>query len=58
MHWIEHFVRQTHGKAFVLFTNFKLMREIGELMQPFFDRTGIAVSSRDGHAAFTDARKI
>jgi ATP-dependent DNA helicase DinG len=42
IHWIEHFVRQTHGKAFVLFTNFKLMREVAELMQPFFDKTGIA----------------
>lgn len=42
IHWIEHFVRQTHGKAFVLFTNFKLMKEVAELMQPFFDKTGIA----------------
>jgi ATP-dependent DNA helicase DinG len=42
VHWIEHFVKKTHGKAFVLFTNFKLMLEIGELMQPFFDKTGIA----------------
>jgi ATP-dependent DNA helicase DinG len=38
IHWIKHFVGQTHGKAFVLFTNFKLMQEVGELMQPFFDR--------------------
>ena len=42
MHWIEHFVKLTHGKAFVLFTNFKLMQEVGELMQPFFDKLGIA----------------
>jgi ATP-dependent DNA helicase DinG len=42
MKWIEHFVRLTHGKAFVLFTNFKLMQELGELMQPFFDKMGIA----------------
>jgi ATP-dependent DNA helicase DinG len=42
IHWIEHFVRLTHGKAFVLFTNFKLMQEVGELMQPFFDKIGIA----------------
>jgi ATP-dependent DNA helicase DinG len=42
IHWIEHFIRQTHGKAFVLFTNFKLMLETGELMEPFFDRLGIA----------------
>jgi ATP-dependent DNA helicase DinG len=42
IHWIEHFVTKTHGKAFVLFTNFKLMQEIGEAMQPFFDRLGVA----------------
>jgi ATP-dependent DNA helicase DinG len=41
VHWIEHFVKMTHGKAFVLFTNFKLMLELGETMQPFFDRQGI-----------------
>ncbi len=41
-HWIEHFIRLTHGKAFVLFTNFKLMLDLGELMQPFFDELGIA----------------
>jgi ATP-dependent DNA helicase DinG len=40
--WIEHFVRLTHGKAFVLFTNFKLMLEVAELMQPFFDELRIA----------------
>ncbi|MCX6928850.1 MAG: ATP-dependent DNA helicase [Verrucomicrobia bacterium] len=42
IHWIEHFVKLTHGKAFVLFTNFKLMQEVAELMQPFFDKIGIA----------------
>lgn len=36
--WIEHFVRQTHGKAFVLFTNFKLMLDLAEQMQPFFEK--------------------
>ncbi|HUA68670.1 MAG TPA: helicase C-terminal domain-containing protein [Candidatus Saccharimonadales bacterium] len=41
-HWIEHFVKQTHGKAFVLFTNYKLMQELGERMQPFFDKLGLA----------------
>ncbi|MGD0348965.1 MAG: helicase C-terminal domain-containing protein [Verrucomicrobiota bacterium] len=41
-HWIEHFVKQTHGKAFVLFTNYKLMQELGERMEPFFDRFGVA----------------
>ncbi|MGD0614578.1 MAG: helicase C-terminal domain-containing protein [Verrucomicrobiota bacterium] len=42
IHWIEHFVAMTHGKAFVLFTNFRLMQEIGEGMQPFFDKLGVA----------------
>ncbi len=42
VHWIQHFVKMTHGKAFVLFTNFKLMQEISEQMQPFFDRLGVA----------------
>ena len=42
IHWIEHFVTMTHGKAFVLFTNYKLMQEVGEAMQPFFDKLGIA----------------
>ncbi|HLP78598.1 MAG TPA: helicase C-terminal domain-containing protein, partial [Candidatus Paceibacterota bacterium] len=41
-HWIEHFIRQTHGKAFVLFTNYKLMQELGERMEPFFNKLGIA----------------
>ncbi|MBU6398990.1 MAG: ATP-dependent DNA helicase, partial [Verrucomicrobia bacterium] len=41
-HWIGHFIKRTHGKAFVLFTNFKLMQELGERMRPFFDRLGLA----------------
>ena len=40
--WIGHFVKQTHGKAFVLFTNYKLMQELAERMQPFFDKLGVA----------------
>jgi ATP-dependent DNA helicase DinG len=35
--WIEHFVRMTHGKAFVLFTNFKLMQEVAGQMAGFFE---------------------
>ena len=41
-HWIAHFVKQTHGKAFVLFTNYKLMQQLGERMQPFFDKLGVS----------------
>jgi ATP-dependent DNA helicase DinG len=41
IHWVEHFIRKTHGKAFVLFTNFKLMLDLGERMRPFFDELGL-----------------
>jgi ATP-dependent DNA helicase DinG len=41
-HWIGHFVKQTHGKAFVLFTNYKLMQEVAERMEPFFNQLGVA----------------
>ena len=41
--WIAHFIKQTHGKAFVLFTSYKLMQEVAERMQPFFDELGLAL---------------
>ncbi|MBI3877438.1 MAG: ATP-dependent DNA helicase, partial [Verrucomicrobia bacterium] len=41
VHWVEHFIRQTHGKAFVLFTSTRLMQEVGERMAPFFARLGV-----------------
>jgi ATP-dependent DNA helicase DinG len=43
IHWVEHFIRQTHGKAFVLFTSYKLMQEVADRMQPFFDKLGLAL---------------
>lgn len=39
--WVEHFVEKTHGKAFVLFTNFKLMLDAGEQMERFFEKLGV-----------------
>jgi len=39
--WIEHFVTMTHGKAFVLFTNFRLMLDVAARMELFFDRLGV-----------------
>ncbi|MDD5138715.1 MAG: helicase C-terminal domain-containing protein [Verrucomicrobiales bacterium] len=41
VHWVSHFIRQTHGKAFVLFTSYKLMQEVADRMQPFFDKLGL-----------------
>ncbi|WP_411846955.1 helicase C-terminal domain-containing protein [Roseibacillus persicicus] len=39
--WIEHFIRQTDGKAFVLFTSYGLLRKTAEAMRPFFKREGL-----------------
>ncbi len=41
VHWIEHFVRETHGKTFVLFTNSRLMQEVAEDMEDFFAELGL-----------------
>ena len=41
LHWIEHFIKLTHGKAFILFTNYKLMQEIAERLQPLLDQLRI-----------------
>ena len=41
VHWIEHFVKQTHGKAFVLFTSYKLMQEVADRIQSFFTKLNI-----------------
>ncbi len=41
--FIEHFIRQTHGKAFVLFTSYKLMQEVAARMQPFFNQLGLTL---------------
>lgn len=35
-HWIRHFCRMTHGKAFVLFTNFRLMHDLADQLADFF----------------------
>ncbi|MEM9079287.1 MAG: helicase C-terminal domain-containing protein [Verrucomicrobiota bacterium] len=39
--WIEHFIRRTEGKAFVLFTSYGLMRRTAEAMRSFFKMQGI-----------------
>jgi ATP-dependent DNA helicase DinG len=41
IHWIKHFIRMTHGKAFVLFTNSRLMLDTGDVMETFFRELGI-----------------
>ncbi len=39
--WIRHFLRLTHGKAFVLFTNTRLMHELADELEPFFQELGV-----------------
>lgn len=41
VHWLKHFIKLTHGKALVLFTSYKLLRDTFEAMQPFFAELGI-----------------
>ncbi len=38
--WIKHFVRQTQGRAFVLFTNTKLMHAVADDLRGFFEEQG------------------
>jgi len=35
-HWIRHFVSQTHGKAFVLFTSYQTLQRQADLLASFF----------------------
>jgi ATP-dependent DNA helicase DinG len=39
--WIAHFVKQTDGRAFVLFTNYRDMQQIAGAMQKFFAENGM-----------------
>ncbi len=36
-HWIAHFVEETDGRAFVLFTSYRSMQQLAAEMEPFFD---------------------
>ena len=38
--WVEHFTGQTQGRAFVLFTNYRMMQATAERMRTFFALNG------------------
>ena len=40
MHWIGRVLKYTEGKAFVLFTSYKTMRNVAEEMEEYFDEMG------------------
>ena len=42
-HYIEHYISHTHGKAFVLFTNYSSMSKIAEIARPFFEKKKITL---------------
>src|SRR4051812_5797128 len=35
-HWVEHFVTETEGRAFVLFTSYRVMQQLAGEMESFF----------------------
>ena len=37
-YWIAHFVEETEGRAFVLFTNYRGMHQVADQMEEFFSR--------------------
>ena len=59
--WIEHFIRRTDGKAFVLFTSYSLMRKTAEAMRTFFKKEGIQLLVQGGgmprHQMVSEFRK-
>lgn len=40
-YWIERALKRTQGKAFVLFTSYRLMQNVAERMEDFFDDYGL-----------------
>ncbi|WP_018970571.1 ATP-dependent DNA helicase [Rubritalea marina] len=40
VHWIGRVLKYTEGKAFVLFTSYKVMRNVADAMEDYFDETG------------------
>ena len=39
-HWIERVLKYTEGKAFVLFTSYRVMKNVAEAMEGYFDEMG------------------
>jgi ATP-dependent DNA helicase DinG len=39
--WVAHFVEETDGRAFVLFTSYRGMQQLAEEMEPFFAKNGM-----------------
>ncbi|MDE0086296.1 MAG: DEAD/DEAH box helicase family protein [Candidatus Poribacteria bacterium] len=51
---IKHYLKLTHGKAFVLFTSYKMMDEIYEEVAPYLAEIGIDAFKQGGELSRTD----
>jgi ATP-dependent DNA helicase DinG len=51
--WIAHFVKETDGAAFVLFTNYRDMQQVAAEMQKFFVEQGMSLLVQGGGAPRT-----
>src|SRR5881227_3335958 len=49
-HWIAHFVEETEGRAFVLFTNYRGMQQVANQMREFFARKRMNLLVQGGGA--------
>ena len=45
---IKYYLKMTHGKAFVLFTSYRMMDEVYEVVSDYLDGIGIASFKQDG----------
>ena len=51
---IEHYLKLTHGKAFVLFTSYKMMDEVYDAVAPGLEDIGISTFKQGGELSRTD----
>src|SRR5438046_6669575 len=49
-HWIAHFVEETDGRAFVLFTSYRGMHQVADQMREFFSRKKLNLLVQGGGA--------
>ena len=49
-HWIAHFVEETDGRAFVLFTSYRSMQQVANQMAEFFSRKKFHILVQGGGA--------
>ena len=54
IHQIKHYLEMTHGKAFVLFTSYKMMDEVYEEVAPYLAEIGIDVFKQGDGLSRTD----